>query len=764
MFTDRRGGRSVTHSRWDMHKFFSVAALAAVSMLLGACGGSSFQSSSSGSGGGSSAVASLAVTSDVATIPSDGSSGATITVVAKDANNNAVSGATISFAANNGGNVTATQGTTDTTGTAKGTLVVGTATAGATITVTASAGGVSGKTTLTVSNTQKTLTLLTSSPQIPSDNSKGATISAIVKDANNNLLAGVPVSFQVDSGAVAAVATTGGVAPGTTDSTGLAQALVTTPGDPTNRTITVKAAAGTATAQLSVAVGGTSLTLSGPTNLVLNNNGPFTTVLTNSSGQGIPNTAVSVSSANNNTLSATSLVTDATGRATFTVKGVAGGNDTITATALGITQKTSLAVSTQSFSFSAPADGTTVNLGSSQQLTVTWTNSGAPVVGQTVSVVATRGTVTPITPVTDANGKAVFSISSTSGGPSIVQASGTGVSSQLNLQFVALNPSQVAIQAGPTAVPTQGQSTLTATVRDAQNNLVQGATVDFQVVTDPTNGGLSTASAVTDAQGRAQTVYTAGNTSSGANGVSVSATVHSTSITATTSLTVGGQAIGLSFGTGNTIDVTKGSAIYQVVYSVLAVDSHGAPLPNQPITFSVLPVAYGKGSMAGCPGGTRWVPTYNTLAADTYAYSGPGLLGSAQMCRNEDTDYTGNIASLDGSTPGTCTNLLTNKTIAAHAKDYNCNATLDPGSVATVSPSQGTTDATGRLDVAITYPRDHAYWTMVSLIATTTVQGTQSSTSTTFTLQGESTDYSCSTGPPGPVSPYGQAATCSNPN
>ncbi|WP_371357731.1 hypothetical protein, partial [Salmonella sp. M134] len=78
----------------------------------------------------------------------------------------------------------------------------------------------------------------------------------------------------------------------------------------------------------------------------------------------------------------------------------------------------------------------------------------------------------------------------------------------------------------------------------------------------------------------------------------MSATVHSTSITATTSLTVGGQAIGLSFGTGNTIDVTKGSAIYQVVYSVLAVDSHGAPLPNQPITFSVLPVAYGKGSMA----------------------------------------------------------------------------------------------------------------------------------------------------------------------
>src|SRR5260221_456412 len=83
-----------------------------------------------------------------------------------------------------------------------------------------------------------------------------------------------------------------------------------------------------------------------------------------------------------------------------------------------------------------------------------------------------------------------------------------------------------------------GNSTISATVRDAANNLVEGATVDFQVQTDPTNGGLSAASAVTNTQGIAQTVYTAGNTSSGANGVTVSATVHAMAISATTSLTV----------------------------------------------------------------------------------------------------------------------------------------------------------------------------------------------------------------------------------
>jgi len=138
------------------------------------------------------------------------------------------------------------------------------------------------------------------------------------------------------------------------------------------------------------------------------------------------------------------------------------------------------------------------------------------------------------------------------------------------------------------------------------------------------------------------------------------------------------------------------------------------------------------------------------------------------MCTNEDTDYTGNISSLDGpGALGTCTDLATplpHTVLPAHAKDKNCNGTLEPGNVAVVSPSTGMTDATGRLDVTVTYPRDHAYWVKVTVVASTTTQGTQSSASSTFVLQGTTTDYGCSTGPPGPVSPYGTANTCANPN
>ena len=87
---------------------------------------------------------------------------------------------------------------------------------------------------------------------------------------------------------------------------------------------------------------------------------------------------------------------------------------------------------------------------------------------------------------------------------------------------------------------------------------------------------------MTNAQGSAQTVYTAGNSSSGANGVVITATVQGTALHRHHHVTVGGQTVFLSMGTGNTIDIDQGPAIYQVTYTVFAVDSGGAPLPNAP--------------------------------------------------------------------------------------------------------------------------------------------------------------------------------------
>jgi hypothetical protein len=716
--------------RW----FSAVAALA--SLALASCGGGGCSTSFANGCGSStttgSAAASITLTADVASIPADGSSSANITALVKDANNNAVSAATVTFSSD-AGSLVVGQATTDASGVAKAALSASGAAAGSSITVTAKVGTVSSTLMMPVVNAQQTISVITSLAQIPSDGSKTAIISALLRDANNNVVPGVIVSFAATSGSLV-------VTQAKTDATGTATATLSAGADPTKRTITVTAKVGTATATVGVDVTGTTLTVSGPANLVLSNSGTYDVLLQNSANQGISGATVTLTSALGNTITPASAPTKVTGHATFTLKATVAGQDTITATALGSAQTTTVTVSPQSFNITAPADGTKVNLGVAQTVTVTWLNAGVPVANAPVTFGATRGTLVPSTPVmTDANGNASVSISSTSAGPSIVSASGASVSSQIGLDFVAISPTQIKVQAGPASVAVGGSSTISATVRDAANNLVEGATVDFLLQTDPTNGALAATSALTTAQGVAQTVYTAGNTSSGANGVTIQATVHGTAITNTTSLTVGGQTVFLSMGTGNTIDTSKGSAVYQITYSVFAVDSVGAAVSGIPVTLSLLPVAYGKGAL-GCPGSaTDWSPIYSTSTADPDSYNG------MTMCKNEDTDYTGNINSQVG-------------------KDYNGNGKLDPGNVAVVAPSSGNTDANGRLDVTITYPRDHSYWVMVSLVASTTVQGTQSSTSSTFVLQGAIADYSCSIGPPGPVSPYGTATTCANPN
>lgn len=723
-----------------MRKSFSMMVPATLALALAACGGGDKAFESTGNGGGGSTVSTVSVVASPSNIAADGSTTSTITATALDANNVGVSSAPVTFGASAGGAIAVVSATTDGNGMATATLSNLSAAAGTNLTVSAQIGSVTGTATVGVVANQQSLSLQTDQSQISSDGSKSANLSALLRDANNNALAGVTVQFAATSGVLA-------VTQAVTDANGIAKATLTAGSDPTNRTITVTATAGSAAnAQVSVVVTGSTLGLTCPSNLVLNNSGSCSILLADSANHGIPNTAVTLSSAKGNTLSASTLTTDSNGRASFTLTATNGGTDTITATAQGIIQTSSVVVSTQNFSVTTPADGTKVNIGSSKVVTVTWLNNGVPVVGQQVAFTATRGTLVPSTPVTtDVNGKASVSISSTGAGPSIVNATGAGVSAQVTLDFVAVVPSQIKVQVQPASIAVQGQSTVTALVRDAANNLVEGATVDFQVVTDPTNGGLSSASAVTDARGIAQTVYTAGNSTSGANGVTISATVQSTSITDNATLTVGGQTVFLSLGTGNTIDTSQGPAIYQITYTVFAVDAQGAALVNVPVTLSVLPVAYGKGALGGCPNGTNWAPIYSTLTTDPDAYNG------TQFCLNEDSDYTGNINSL-GTVGG------------IPVKDYNTNNKLDPGNVAVVSPSSGVTDANGRLDVTVTYPRDHSYWVEVTLVASTAVQGTQSSTSSTFVLQGALPDYVCGVGPPGPVSPYGVANTCLDPN
>jgi hypothetical protein len=727
-----------------MQKFLKVAAIAAISVVLNACGGGAFQSSTNTGTTGTTAAASVAVTSDVTSVPSDGSSGANIKVVVKDATNAPVSGATVAFTADNGGNVTATQGVTDTTGTATGMLVVGTAAAGATITVTATVGSVSGTVKVTVANTQKTLTLLTDLPQIPSDGSKEATITAYVRDANNNLVTGQAVTFTATSGGLA-------VTRGTTDASGSAVATLNPFGDPTNRTITVTATAGSANATVTVSVIGTKLTLTGPATLVLGTPAStFTAALTNSAGNGIASQTITLTSALGNSITPASFTTDATGSKTFTVNPTVSGSDTITATGEGLTTTLPVAVSNQNFAFTTPAaNAATPNIAigaPGTTVVVTWLSGTTPQVNQTVNFVATRGTPSTFAATTNAQGQASYTLTSTTAGPSLITATGvvttgTAPSTQTTVNFIATTPASLSLQPSPSTVPVQGQSTLTATVRDAAGNLVANKLIDF-TLTDTTGGSLSAGSVTTDSGGQAQVVYTAGTTTSANNGVSVKATVDSAmSVFGTTTLTVAGQTVFLDLGTGNTI-VALDQTQYSLPYSVRAHDQAGHGVNNVTVSFQVISLGYMKGvQVYGAIIPNVWdpVPTH-TPANDANGYQLLGLDG----CVTEDTQHDG---------------------ILAHANDYNGDGKIWPGTVVNTDVLNALTGTDGYATVNLIYAKDHAKWVAVRLLATATVSGTETTTSRDFWLPGLSADYtSQSQQPPGYFSPYGAATACSSPN
>ena len=179
-----------------------------------------------------------------------------------------------------------------------------------------------------------------------------------------------------------------------------------------------------------------------------------------------------------------------------------------------------------------------------------------------ISFAATRGTVSAKTALTQADGTASITITSSSAWAATLQATtDTNVSATVLVDFVATTPNSLSLQASPTVVGLGGQSTITATVRDINDNLVPNQTVNFGNFNDITQGSLSVAAAQTNAEGQATAVYTASNTASATNGVTITATIQNTAITTQTTLTVGGQAVFLSLGTGNTYRHLQSNAI-----------------------------------------------------------------------------------------------------------------------------------------------------------------------------------------------------------
>ncbi len=658
-------------------------------------------------------------------------------VIVRDASSNVVSNVSVTFAvASGGGSLTGGSATTNASGIATvGSWTLGT-TAGAN-TLTATSTGLSGSpVTFTATGIAGTATQIA----VSAGNGQNATVgtavatppSVLVRDANNNPVNGVTVTWQVTGGGGAVSVGTGG----TTNTSGIATVsswtmgtaagvnnntmTATASGVGTPATFTATATAGTP-ASVTISAGDgqtatvTTAVATAPSVLVRDaNNNPVNGVTvtwqvtggggavsvgtggtTNTSGIATVTswTMGTAAGLNNNTMTAS--VSGVGTPATFTATATAGTPASVTASAgNGQSATVNTAVATAPSVLVLDANNNPVN-----GVTVSWLVTGG---GGAVSV-GTGGT-------TNASGIATVAswTLGTTAGPSnntmTATATGVGTPATFTATATAGTATQIAVNAGNNQNAPIGTAVATvpsALVTDAFGNPVNLHSVTFAVTG---GGGLvnPTSAVLTNSSGIASvTSWTLGSTA-GTNTLSATATGVGTPASFTATATAGATTTTITSiapdpsvtGESVTVTVTVSASVGTPTGTVAVTD--GASVATCNVT-----LAGGTGSCAmalASPGARTITATYG---------------GDANYAGSNDTD------------PHTVNQAATTTTITAHTPDpatVGTAYTVD-WSVAVTAPGAGT--PSGNVTVS-----DGTGGSCVAAVATGTCQLTSASTGT----------------------------------
>ena len=583
------------------------------------------------------------------------------------------------------------------------------------------------------------MVLLTENLQLPSGESGAVRITANLKDANNNLMTGEPVVFSATSGSLQVLKNDQGLS--VTDNLGNAVAVLSSPNNPIPRSITVTSTGGGSSSTINIDVTGTKLEVSGPANAIaFGQSTDLTIKLKAGDGSVLQNKEVSVISEKGNVLSATKITTNVQGEASVSVTDSKGVNDKVTVSALGgsVSQDFTLKVSADSIKFNVPASSAEIDLGTSQNVEVELRKNGDPVGGKDVNFSITRGSLATTSATTNALGIATVAVQSDNAGGATITVSTDNEEATLGIEFIAITPSAINLEAAPKRVSLGQTSTLTATVRDATQNLVKNKKVLFNL-SDITGGSLSKGEVKTNSLGQASSVYTAGSQASGEDQVRITAVVNGTAINKEATLTVDPQNVRIIFGTGNEM-FEPNSAQYRIPY-VIQVSDDGGPVAGVDVDISVFPTQYYKGTYMG-------IDTDGDGKDDRWAAN------HTVTCPAEDTDRNGIINDAE--------------------TDFNGDGSATPPAVVSVGPSPGqsptvsnstvTTDANGFGYFSIYYPQEFAHWVEVELVAQTTQAGRESTfnlRTTPIAIASDVNDIKIS--PPAPNgSPFGTSTSCND--
>lgn len=616
----------------------------------------------------------------------------------------------------------------------------------------------------TAAPTATDLVLVLSADTVANSGTQTVTATVTALDANRNALPNVPVTITADNDAVVTVAGTGAV----TDGSGVFSATVSIGANRNNRTIVVTARSGALSKTANLAVitavqpvptaADISLTLSAPS---VPNSGTATVTATvtavDSNRNAIAGIPITLRVDNGASIIVSSATSSNTGVITGAISiGSNPANRPILVTAVSGTLTREAVLQVTGTRITATALPAVLTPGASGRVQYRVTDaSNSALAAFAIRVTGPGGVATNA--VTDLNGSYEYryvaptvagnlEIRAAAGGvedvTTVIVQSGAGVIppvdrlvNPVGSATVRANPSVVGVN-GPGS--SENRAEIRALFVGNANQPIQNIRVRFDLDGDANSIGGSISSGSTlvysNANGIALSAYIPVARFSPTDGVTVRAcwdyqdfAAGTCPNAARTTLTVISEPLSVSIGTDNLV-VTDDDLVYSQRFVVQVNDSSGLAKADIQVSPLLDLLDYSRGRYVRPIDADQWIQVV-----------------SAANCQNEDVNRNGVLEVYANG----------------GAEDANGNGQLEPRKADVVVSFEGAsrTDATGRVNLRITYPRNVGSWVRFGLtVAASGVAGTEGRSSFSGTLIVPITAVQAEAAPPFVNSPYGDSS------
>jgi hypothetical protein len=514
---------------------------------------------------------------------------------------------------------------------------------------------------------------------------------AIVKDTNNNPLAGISVAWAVTAGG-------GSVSSCTTTTNGSGQAQCTLNLGTTAGTNTVTATIpGLGLIATFTETGTVGSAASITVNFGNNQNGTAGSPLAGSliaivkDSNSNPVSGVTVTwavTAGGGSDSSCTTTTNSSGlvQCTFTT-GTTAGTNTVTATASGVSTPATFtetgtvgSAATIAVSSGNSLSATAGSAIASPLVAIVKDSNSNPVSGVTVAWAVTAGGGSDSSCTTTTNSSGLVQCTFTTGtiaGANTVTATASGVATPATFTETGTvgSASSIIVSSGNSLSATAGSvisSPLVAIVKDSNSNPVSGVTVTWAVTAG--GGSDSSCTTTTNSSGLVQCTLTTGTTA-GTNTVTATASGIATPATFTETGTVGSAAT-IAVSSGNSLSATAGSAIASPLIAIVK-DSNSNPVSGVTVTWAV---TAGGGSDSSCTTTTNssglvqcTFTTGTTAGTNTVTATASGVSTPATFTETGTVGSASSIIVSSGNSLSATAGSVISSPLVAIVKDSNSN-------------------------------------------------------------------------------------------